>query len=363
MKFIIEDTNLVDKEFESKIHKKIDERINEFDKNKKYNVIIDFCESFLEFESEIDSFVIPEEYLKPYQKGKELKGKDKMYELLSYRIKTVSNIAKEYGIKVGNCNISGVPYMQLDEVELTFIEKDIQVDSNSKRKRNNEATCNIVMPSLSGFLANCEKAFEEIERRREKELESIFDDKEECDKYKMILEKSELHNILSDFKKEYGDMWMYSKEHKVELKEKFIKTIKVKAGIITDDILKESILKPEEFKSVLIYEIPVYKITKKNSSTHKHIGYIELLTNGRIINVNYQPYSKSYAIARDVFDDCFVNVTEQYSNNKLVSVIRELVDKVDEICNKSNYALEKDPINNVIAYMNLKSIIKKAREA
>ncbi|CAH0435520.1 Conserved hypothetical protein [Clostridium neonatale] len=56
---------------------------------------------------------------------------------------------------------------------------------------------------------------------------------------------------------------MYSREYKSELKEKFIKTIEIKAGIICDGILKENILKPLELKTVLIFEIPVYKITKK----------------------------------------------------------------------------------------------------
>ena len=68
--------------------------------------------------------------------------------------------------------------------------------------------------------------------------------------------KDELYNILTDFKKVYGDKWMYSREYKSELKEKFIKTIEVKAGIISDDTLKETILKPLELKTVLIFEIP-----------------------------------------------------------------------------------------------------------
>ncbi len=54
-------------------------------------------------------------------------------------------------------------------------------------------------------------------------LLNVFDDKKEYDKYKLLVDKFELYNIL-----------------------------------------KESILKPLEFKTVLIYEMPVYKMNIKN---------------------------------------------------------------------------------------------------
>lgn len=363
MKIIIENTNLVDKELDKRIREKLKDKVQELDKSKKYKMDLEFCEDFIRCESEIDLYEIPEEFLPPYQRGKELKGKEKMYELLGYRIDSVKNIANEYGIKLGSCNIKGIPFMKLNKIELCFEEEDTQLDNSSKRKKENTMTVTTIMPSFSGFIKNLINATEKIEKKLETELENAFDDKKEYEKYKSLVGKIELHNILTDFKKEYGEMWMYSREHKSELKEKFLKTIEIKAGIICDDKVEESILKPLELKTVLIYEIPVYKTIKKNSGVLKGIGHIRLLTNGRIINVKFQPQSKSYAIPDEIFEDCFVSVTSKENNTKLIKMIENLTNKVDENCKNFGYELEKDIINNVLVYIDIKNVLKKAREA
>ncbi|RXI50002.1 hypothetical protein DP130_03220 [Clostridium tetani] len=363
MKINIKDTNLVDKELEKKIRKELKDKVQEFDENRRYTMDLQFSEDFIICESEIDSYKIPKESLPPYQRGKELKGKEKMYALLSYRIHTVINIVKEYGIRLGNSGIKGMPFMESNKIELCFSEEDVQLDNKCKRKKDKGITVIAVMPSFSGFIKNLEFAFKDIENRIEKDLENVFDDKKEYDKYNELLDKFELYNILSDFKKEYGDMWMYSREHKSELKKKFIETIEIKAGIVPDDILKEQVLRPLKFKTVVICEIPVCKIIKKNTGVNKCIGHIRLLTNGRIINVKYQPHSKPYVIPDEVFEECIVSVTSRNNNKKLLKIIEELVNKVDEICQRFGYVLEKDIIHNVIGYMDIKSVIKKAREA
>ncbi|MTK12244.1 MAG: hypothetical protein F8N39_09180 [Clostridiaceae bacterium] len=364
MEIIIEDTNLVDRELDKKVRKELRDKVREFDKNKKYTMDLEFCEYFIECQSEIDLYEIPEESLPPYQRGKELKGEEKMYALLSYRIDTVKKIIEEYGIKLGNCSIKGIPFMEFNKIELCFVEEeDTHLDNSCKRKKDKTIRVIGIIPSLSGFFENLKSVSEKIQNKIETELLNVFDDKKEYDKYKSLVDKFELYTILTDFKKEYGDMWMYSKEHKSELKKKFIKTIEIKAGIISDYILKESILKPLVCKTVLIYEIPVYKMNKKNSGVHKHIGHIRLLTNGRIINVKYQPNSKSYAILDEIFGECIISVTSQDNNKKLLKIIEELVNRVDEICQRFGYVLEKDIIHNVLEYMNIKNVLKKAREA
>ncbi len=113
-----------------------------------------------------------------------------------------------------------------------------------------------------------------------------------------------------------------------------------------DDRLKESILKPLELKTTLIYEIPVYKTTKKNSRVNKCIGHIRLLTSGRMINIKFQPHSRIYEIPDEAFEQCFVSVTSKEDNRKLLKMIKELINKVDDNCQSFGYKLEKDIINN-----------------
>lgn len=364
MKIIIEDTSLVDKELDNKIREKLKDTVQELDKSKKYKMDLEFCEDLIWCEFEIDSYEIPEEALRPYKRGKVLKGKEKMYELLDYRVDSAKNIVKEYGIKLGSCNITGTPIMELNKIELRLEEEEeTELDNGSKRKKEKKITVSMVMPSLTGFYKNLKKAIEDIERSREFELENAFNDKKEYDKYKSLIGIDELYNIITDSKKEYGDKWVYSREYKTELKEKFIKTVEVKAGIICDETLKETILKPLELKTVLIFEIPVYKMTKKTNGANKSIGHIRLLTNGKIINVKFQPHSKSYAIPDEIFNECIVNVTSQYNNKKLLNIIEELMNRVDEICQRFGYVLEKNIIHNVLGYMDIKNILKKAKEA
>lgn len=222
---------------------------------------------------------------------------------------------------------------------------------------------NTIMPSLSGFIRNFIEACEQIEQKREIELENVFDDKKEYDKYKSLVGTDELYNVLTDFKKIYGDEWMYSREYKSELKEKFVKTIKIKAGIICDDVLKENILKPLELRKVLIFEIPVYKMTKKNRGENKCVGHIKLLTNGKMVSTKFQPRSKAFSINDEIFKECFISVTSNEDNKKLFKMTKDLINKVDENCHSFGYELEKEIIYNVLVYVDLKNILKKARKA
>lgn len=362
MKIIIENTSLFDKELNNKILEKLKDTVQEFDKTKRYKMDLEFCEDLIWCGFEIDSYEIPEEALRPYQRGKVLNGKDKIYELLKYRVDSAKNIAEKYGIYLGSCNIKGTPFMKLNNIELKLEEEDTELYNGSKRKKEKDITVNMIMPSFSAFIENLKKASKYIEQSRESELENIFDDKKEYDKYKSLVGKDELYSILTDFKKEYGDKWVYSREYNTELKEKFIKTIEVKAGIICDETLKETILKPLELKTMLIFEIPVYKMTKKNNGANKSIGHIRLLINGKIISVKFQPHSKSYAIPDKIFEQCFVSVTSKEDNRKLLKMIEGLINKVDEYCQSFGYRLEKEIIYNTLVYMDIKNVLKKARE-
>ena len=51
------------------------------------------------------------------------------------------------------------------------------------------------------------------------------------------------------------------------------------------------------------------------------------------------------------------------NNKKLLNIIEELMNRVDEICQRFGYVLEKDIIHNVLGYMDIKNVLKKAREA
>lgn len=206
-------------------------------------------------------------------------------------------------------------------------------------------------------------ALEKYEKQREDELIQAFGAKTLYEKYNAILGKSNLYEIYAAFKKEYGDVWAFSRTYGKVLKTKFLDTVKIKAGLITDEVEKKNVLQPLEMDLTLLFDIPVYKNTRKNCTSHKYIGHAKLLTNGRIIKVEYEANNKAYAIPEENFEKCFIEVESKDENRKLVKNIRGLVETTEQCCLEYGYALEKNLVDNVMAFMDIKNILKNAGKA
>jgi len=183
------------------------------------------------------------------------------------------------------------------------------------------------MPSLTVFARNLYNVCEKLDKERDSVPEKAFDNKGLYEKYKVLVGKDEIYKIYNDFKSEYGDMWVNSKEHEDELIKKFQQTMKIKAGLITNEKTKSEVQKPLVIPAITIFELQVNKKTKTDSGTHKYVGQVSLMTNGKIIMIEYCAKGKNYDILDGNFDDCYIEVTEKYDNNKLVNNIRELVKK------------------------------------
>jgi len=363
MKITLPGINLFEDKLCDKITIAINEEIQNLDKTLKYSLTLEFDESLIYCSESIQAFFIPDEKLPQYQRGKELYGDDKMYAILGYQLKVAEEAIESYGITINHASIQGSPFDEINCINLRLQEqeeKDLKLDK--KRKNEKSLKCNVIMPSLTGFAKNIYNAFEKLEKERDNVLERAFNSKELYKKYKALVGKEELYKTYLDFKSEYGDMWIDSKEHRDELLKKFHQTVKIKAGLITDEKMKSEVIKPLIIPAKTIFELKVYKRTKTGNGMHKDIGQVSLMTNGKIIKIEYFARRKNYEIIDENFDDCYIEVNDRSDNFKLVNSIRELVEMANTIFEKYDFTINQDAMDNVLDFIDIKRLIKKARE-
>ena len=363
MKITLPGINLFEDKLCDKITIAINEEIQNLDKTLKYSLTLEFDESLIYCSESIQAFFIPDEKLPQYQRGKELYGDDKMYAILGYQLKVAEEAIESYGITINHASIQGSPFDEINCINLRLQEqeeKDLKLDK--KRKNEKSLKCNVIMPSLTGFAKNIYNAFEKLEKERDNVLERAFNSKELYKKYKALVGKEELYKTYLDFKSEYGDMWIDSKEHRDELLKKFHQTVKIKAGLINDEKTISEVIKPLVIPAKTIFELKVCKRTKTGNGIHKDIGQVSLMTNGKIIKVEYYARRKNYEIIDENFDDCYIEVNDRSDNFKLVNSIRELVEMANTIFEKYDFTINQDAMDNVLDFIDIKRLIKKARE-
>lgn len=364
MKITIPGTDLFEEKLNEKIQLAVKEEIQKLDKNVKYSFCLEFDETLIKCRGSIEAFTIPDEKLPQYQRGKELHGDDKMYAILSYQLKEAEEAIEHYGISINNSSIEGCPFVEIDCVNIRLQEQEEkELKSDKKRKNDRPIKCSVIMPSFTGFARNLYNVCEKLEKERDNALERAFDSKDLYEKYKVLVGKDELYKIYQDFNNEYGDMWTFSKEHRDELLKKFLQTVKIKAGLITNEKTKSEVMKPLVLPVITIFELQVYKKTKTDDGMRKYIGQISLRTNGKIIKIEYCAKRKNYDILNGIFDDCYLEINDKFDNYKLVNSIRELVKKANLICEKYGFSLDQDAVDNVLNFIDIKRLIKKARQA
>jgi hypothetical protein len=364
MKITIPGTDLFEEKLNEKIQLAVNEEIQKVDKNVKYSFCLEFDETLIYCKESIEEFTIPDEKLPQYQRGKVLHGDDKMYAILSYQLKEAEEAIEHYGIFINHASIEGCPFVEIDCVNIRLLEQEEkELKSDKKSKNGRPLKCNVIMPSITGFARNIYNFYEKLEKERDTALEKAFDSKDLYEKYKVLVGKDEIYKIYQDFNREYGDMWTYSKGHRVELIKKFLQTVKIEAGLITNEKTKSEVMKPLVIPAITIFELQVYKKTKTENGVRKYIGQISLRTNGKIVKIEYYVKRKNYNILNGIFDDCYLEINDKFDNYKLVNSIRELVKKANLICENYGFSLDQDTMDNVLNFIDIKRLIKKARQA
>lgn len=368
MKIILEDTDLFAPDLKIRLQHAITEQGSPApEKQGYYTLQLHFSEASLLDLRRMDAFEIPQESLPKYQRGVKLSGKDKLSALLSYQLNEAVGVFESYGFPLIFCGVTGIPLMDPNRLEITLNPDTLykpKPDENGRRtKRDKPIKVMSIMPSLSGFANTLLDAYQKEQQRKEQNLLKAFDDKAGYEKYAALLGKDALYEVYTSFVKDYGDLWTLPGIYNAELKTKFLDTVKVKAGLVEDSQAKAQILQPLAFKMVLIYAIPVHKKTKTGRAAGKYVGQVKLLTNGRVVKLEYEPHHKAYEIPNNLFEECLCSVEEKDDSNKLFQKIRTIVAQADNVCETAGYTLEQETVYNVLSFTDLKSMLKNARQA
>ena len=362
MKTLFNNADIFDYDLPEKIRESLVREISNFDTTLQYSYALRFAESLIYDKNKMEGFVIPEEARAPYLRGKVTNGRDKIDELLSYQLHATQKEIESLGLNVRMSEVQGTPFINLDNIEIE-IERYTREENEERPKRGRDFKVSVIMPSITGFLKNVEKVCEEFENEKNRKLESAFGGKGIYDQYKNVLDSNEMYKVYNSFQEQYGDMWVYSKDYGESLRNKFIQSIEVQAGIIkekeTVEMIQTPLILPEKF----IYAIPAYKMTKTKRRSRKNIGYIKILTNGRIVRVQYEGSMKEMVMLPEKLNECYFGASEKDNNNKLIYMLEALINKTELVCNEAGCSLEREGIENVLSCLDLKRALKRAREA
>lgn len=366
MKIRLEHSGLFDPDVKTKLQQALQEQaVPPCENGQVFQMEVFFFEGALADHAKIDAFEIPPEALPIRQRGLQLSTKDKMYALLDYQVDTVIQVLEAFGLPFIMCGICGTPIVAPDclEIELKPDAADLlekMKQTSSKRKKDGDRLPKVIsiMPSLPDFSKLVNHFFENREKDRREKLTDALG-KSCYQTYEALLGQEALYSVYTAFDEEYGSYWTRS-FNGAALKQKFLDTVKLRAGQITDEEEKAQISQPMEFTPTLVYAILVYKTTKTSRAVRKPVGHANLLTNGRRLQFSYEPLRKTYALPNALFADCVCEVEEQDGSDKLLNKIRKLADQADGLLLEHGYALEKEVIPTVLSYMNLKALLRSA---
>lgn len=357
MKILLENTDLFDDELVDKILVALGPELKDWDISMRCRLSFKFNEGLINY-YEMKNFIIPNDRLPKYDRGKNLTGEDKIYAVLKCQLNIVEEQIESFGIKICYSEICGSPYINIDNISIEIHEEELK---NPDGKKSPSGKVSNIMPSETSFIENANNAAISLNKTIDSYLIKAFGDKDMYLKYLLLSDKMKLYKVYTDFKNQYGDNWTSSKAYIDMLRDKFIDTVKVECRIIEKPEEVKKIRKPIKIPEKIIFEIPISKKTK-SSTQNKIIGYIKILTDGTIVKAKCSGnFNNSDSISIEL-EELYFKASEKLTNSILKNEMTKLIDNIGAGCNKYGYVLNLDIFNNTFIYLDLKSIMRNARK-
>lgn len=397
MEYIVENTDIFDYGLKSRIANAVAEELTNIDKHFMYHINVVFNNALLN-DIRVDEFVIPEEKLPLYLRGKKLDHKEKLYNLLSYQIKLAEEILEECDIQVAGADIIGRKLERIVSINVE-IKKDKEVIDKSNKKNKHYKVVS-VMPNEEYILETAAKFMYDCIKQTYANLSKAVGGSKILDEILKVESISDINKVYHEFEKQYGKCWVESKEYGKELQGKFLKRLKVETGEITDPEEIDSVKQKIVLRSKVLYEIPIYyslqetfenkmntanskekdvKISNKNSVLDinqefknqqikdKVVGYICKSINGDNVLLNVKALTKNLHDSttrhftdtqNTEFSDCKFHVQERDSNKIIKNKITEKLLEVEKQYVKEGYFVDLEAYKNTIEYINFKALLK-----
>ena len=402
MKITLSDTDIFTPNLKEQFFRELKPRLGELDLEKTYTLTLFFDEYCLLDREQMDAFVIPREALPRYLQDREMTGEEKRSQLLSYQLGEAAACLGELGIRSWLFNITGIVMADSPRLILTLEEGKPFSEETSSGRRRRKGTDTVprvfsIMPSMRGF----EKNLAGLAERWTDELVQAFGSKKLYEQYEKILGWGKLREILSRFRQEYGSGFFGLPEEKRKLQAEFLRMVReateekngagpeagdggrtadggeksadggrtADAGVGNDGGEKGAAktgtpavgqTSGKREKRVTICRMPVSARTKTGRKSRRQAGWVLLETDGRGLWLTWEKKTpRETAVA---FPEVSGDIGETAkSSQAILAEIRRLTGQAKEMLTGQGYVLETDPVDQILAFTDLKEMMKKIR--
>ena len=407
MKITLSDTDIFTPNLKEQFFRELKPRLGELDLEKTYTLTLFFDEYCLLDREQMDAFVIPREALPRYLQDREMTGEEKRSQLLSYQLGEAAACLGELGIRSWLFNITGIVMADSPRLILTLEEGKPFSEETSSGRRRRKGTDTVprvfsIMPSMRGF----EKNLAGLAERWTDELVQAFGSKKLYEQYEKVLGWGKLREILSRFRQEYGSGFFGLPEEKRRLQAEFLRMVKeaaeeksgagpeagdggraAAAGVGNDGREKGTAktgtpavgqTSEKREKRVTICRMPVSARTKTGRKSRRQAGWVLLETDGRGLWLTWEKktpretavtFPEGYGDAngrgnlegRGALEGSGNIGETAKSSQAILAEIRRLTGQAKEMLTGQGYVLETDPVDQILAFTDLKEMMKKIR--
>lgn len=407
MKITLSDTDIFTPNLKEQFLRELKPRLGELDLEKTYTLTLFFDEYCLLDREQMDAFVIPREALPRYLQDREMTGEEKRSQLLSYQLGEAAACLGELGIRSWLFNITGIVMADSPRLILTLEEGKPFSEETSSGRRRRKGTDTVprvfsIMPSMRGF----EKNLAGLAERWTDELVQAFGSKKLYEQYEKILGWGKLREILTRFRQEYGRGFFGLPEEKRKLQAEFLRMVReaaegkngagpeagdggrAAAAGVGNDGREKGTAKTEtpavgqtsgkREKRVTICRMPVSAKTKTGRKSRRQAGWVLLETDGRGLWLTWEkktPGETAVTLPEGYGDadgrgdlegrgalEGSGNIGETAkSSQAILAEIRRLTGQAKEMLTGQGYVLETDPVDQILAFTDLKEMMKKIR--
>ena len=402
MKITLSETDIFTPNLKEQFFRELKPRLGELDLEKTYTLTLFFDEYCLLDREQMDAFVIPREALPRYLQDREMTGEEKRSQLLSYQLGEAAACLGELGIHSWLFNITGIVMADSPRLILTLEEGKPFSEETSSGRRRRKGTDTVprvfsIMPSMRGF----EKNLAGLAERWTDELVQAFGSKKLYEQYEKILGWGKLREILTRFRQEYGSGFFGLPEEKRKLQAEFLRMVReateekngagpeagdggrtadggeksadggrtADAGVGNDGGEKGAAktgtpavgqTSGKREKRVTICRMPVSARTKTGRKSRRQAGWVLLETDGRGLWFRWE--KKTPRETAVTFPEGSGNIGETAkSSQAILAEIRRLTGQAKEMLTGQGYVLETDPVDQILAFTDLKEMMKKIR--
>lgn len=420
MKITLSDTDIFTPNLKEQFLQELKPRLGELDLEKTYTLTLFFDEYCLLDREQMDAFVIPREALPRYLQDREMTGEEKRSQLLSYQLGEAAACLGELGVRSWLFNITGIVMADSPRLILTLEEGKPFSEETSSGRRRRKGTDTVprvfsIMPSMRGF----EKNLAGLAERWTDELVQAFGSKKLYEQYEKILGWGKLREILTRFRQEYGRGFFGLPEEKRKLQAEFLRMVReaaeeksgagpeagdggrtadggeksadggrtADAGVGNDGGEKGAAktgtpavgqTSGKREKRVTICRMPVSARTKTGRKSRRQAGWVLLETDGRGLWLTWEKKAprETAATLPEGYGDADgrgdlegrgalkgsgdIGETAK-SSQAILAEIRRLTGQAKEMLTGQGYVLETDPVDQILAFTDLKEMMKKIR--